>query len=536
MKKIFSQIHENILLELIKYNKKFQKVLNKGITNYKMLRGISIILESNDKGKEYDNYKNRVIFEGEYKNLKRNGKGKEYNNEGKILFEGEYLNNKRNGKGKEYFSNGNIKFEGEYLNGRRWNGKGYDKNNQIMFEIKNGNGHVKEYVDFESDLIFEGEYLNGEKNGKGKEYYENIKLTFEGEYLNGKRHGKGNYYYPKNKMGFEGEYFNDKEWNGKRYDQEGNIMYELKNGKGIKKFYFSGFDFTSEYNENPTLERLILLSECEYLNGERNGKGKEYDFNGVLDFEGEYLNDKRNGKGKEYKSGMILNSENRDYNNNKEKKGDLIFEGEYLYGHRKLGKEYENKKLIYEGEYLYERKWNGKGYDKKGNIIYELINGNGKVKEYSEDNPKLLIFDGEYINGIKKGICKEYINCLSKNPDLIFEGEYYNDNKNGKGKEYNKEGELIFEGEYKEGKRWNGKGKEYNNKKELIFEGEYLNGERWNGKGKEYFKFTNELNFVGKYINGKKNGIGKEIGKDNMIYNIKYINGKVVKNKNCIIY
>ena len=34
----------------------------------------------------------------------------------------------------------------------------------------------------------------------------------------------------------------------------------------------------------------------------------------------------------------------------------------------------------------------------------------------------------------------------------------------------------------------------------------------------------------------KKNGIGKEIGKDNMIYNIKYINGKVVKNKNCIIY
>ena len=199
-----------------------------------------------------------------------------------------------------------------------------------MFEIKNGNGHVKEYVDFESDLIFEGEYLNGEKNGKGKEYYGNIKLTFEGEYLNGKRHGKGNYYYPKNKMGFEGEYFNDKEWNGKRYDQEGNIMYELKNGKGIKKFYFSGFDFTSEYNENPTLERLILLSEWEYLNGERNGKGKEYDFNGVLDFEGEYLNDKRNGKGKEYKSGMILNSENRDYNNNKEKKGDLIFEGEYL--------------------------------------------------------------------------------------------------------------------------------------------------------------------------------------------------------------
>ena len=32
---------------------------------------------------------------------------------------------------------------------------------------------------------------NGERNGKGKEYY-NGKLIFEGEYLNGKRNGKNN--------------------------------------------------------------------------------------------------------------------------------------------------------------------------------------------------------------------------------------------------------------------------------------------------------------------------------------------------------
>ena len=45
--------------------------------------------------------------------------------------------------------------------------------------------------------------------------------------------------------------------------------------------------------------------------------------------------------------------------------------------------------------------------------------------------------------------------------------------KNGKGKEYNFEKKLIFEGEFKYGKR---NGKEYNDKDELIFEGEYLNG------------------------------------------------------------
>ena len=37
--------------------------------------------------------------------------------------------------------------------------------------------------------------------------------------------------------------------------------------------------------------------------------------------------------------------------------------------------------MEYEGEFRYNRKFNGKGYDTSGNIIYELINGKGKVKE-----------------------------------------------------------------------------------------------------------------------------------------------------------
>ena len=53
----------------------------------------------NGQGKEYDSY-DKLIFEGEYLNGKRNGKGKEYYN-GKLVFEGEYLYDIRNGKGKE---------------------------------------------------------------------------------------------------------------------------------------------------------------------------------------------------------------------------------------------------------------------------------------------------------------------------------------------------------------------------------------------------------------------------------------------------
>ena len=78
-----------------------------------------------------------------------------------------------------------------------------------------------------------------------------------------------------------------------------------------------------------------------------------------------------------------------------------MFEGEYLYGHKLKGKLYINNKLEYEGEFLYDRKWNGKGYDENGNIIYELINGNGKVKDYDENN--ILIYEGEYLNGKRHG-------------------------------------------------------------------------------------------------------------------------------------
>ena len=37
----------------------------------------------------------------------------------------------------------------------------------------------------------------------------------------------------------------------------------------------------------------------EYLNGEIHGKGKEYDYNGILIFEDEYFNGERYEKGKE---------------------------------------------------------------------------------------------------------------------------------------------------------------------------------------------------------------------------------------------
>jgi len=129
---------------------------------------------------------------------------------------------------------------------------------------------------------------------------------------------------------------------------------------------------------------------------------KEFNENGELIFEGEYIKGEKNGKGTLYL-----------------KSGEIKLESIYLYVQKIKGKEYFIGKLVFDGGCLYNRIYKGKGYDDNVNIIYEVINGNGKIHEY---NSGTLEFDSEDNN----------IN--EKNSEFIFEGEYLNGNTNGKGK------------------------------------------------------------------------------------------------------
>ena len=120
IKILFSYVDEKQKLEVVKYNKILQKNLDISIINYKFFRGIYIIYESNRIGKEYDGISGELLFEGEYLNKKRNGKGKEYYDDGKLIFEGEYLNGKKwNGKEKKYDFYGSLLSEDEYINGEK---------------------------------------------------------------------------------------------------------------------------------------------------------------------------------------------------------------------------------------------------------------------------------------------------------------------------------------------------------------------------------------------------------------------------------
>ena len=232
-----------------------------------------------------------------------------------------------------------------------------------------------------------------------------------------------------------------------------------------------------------------------------NGKGKQYNYDGILIFEGEYLNGKRNGKGKKYLNG----------------------------------------KIEFETEYLNGINLTNKVYDKNGKLYEISKNMKGLIKEY--DHKGNLIFEGEYFNGNRNGKGKSYY----ANGKLYFEGEYLNGERNGKGKKYNEYGRLKFEGEYLNGKK-NGKGKEYNWYGNLIFEGEYLNGIKWSGKGydkqkniiyvlnngKGYIKEYNDegvLYFEGELLNGQRNGKGKQYCNYTLIFEGEYLYSHKLRGK-----
>ena len=96
LKTIFSHVKRLHFLKLINYNKSFQSKLSIDINTYKEKAKIRRIIDNNGKGKEYDKNTNELIFEGEYKNKKRSGFGKEYD-KGKLIFEGEYKDGLPNG-------------------------------------------------------------------------------------------------------------------------------------------------------------------------------------------------------------------------------------------------------------------------------------------------------------------------------------------------------------------------------------------------------------------------------------------------------
>ena len=115
-----------------------------------------------------------------------------------------------------------LEFEDKYKDGIVWSGKGYNLiNGNISYEI----------IDSKRKGDKGYNYIEINKNGKGEEHI-NGSLIFKGEYLNGERNGKGKKNNWNGNLLFDGEYKNGKIWNGKRDNNKGKLVFEIKEGNG----------------------------------------------------------------------------------------------------------------------------------------------------------------------------------------------------------------------------------------------------------------------------------------------------------------
>ena len=462
-----------------------------------------------------------------YRNGVLTGNVERMNQWGMVGMRGHLVNGVESGLFEEYDRNEKVVWRGYYRKGKRYS------------EVVE-NSKVKGYYDEESVesgvLLTTAQYDTSlhDKNGRCLEY-ENGEWIGEWMYENGV------------KKRTIREYRNG---TLTLYDELGNKTYEGQFSKEELKdgFYehepMEGMDgFFKELDSNG---RLVRITECDEMKMKKNGRcfevedGKvkrvclyesdemkrvvqefdgstmiEYDPSGQIVYEGGFKGDMksefiREGEGKEYVSPEPTGS-----GLSTERKEPYTLLGTWTNG-KKTGKFYEldengarkrmclfvddeisqvvqvfkdtimilfnsSGKRVYEGEY-------------KGSIVSGFVsNGNGK--EYGGDG-ETAIYSGEWKDGKREGLGTEYSQGYA-----VYTGEWKNGKRNGSGKEMDENGNVVFVGEWKDGK---GKGKEMDGNGNVIYEGEWSDGKR-NGKGEE--KMEKGMIRLGHWRDGKiKNG------------------------------
>ena len=302
---------------------------------------------------------------------------------------------------------------------------------------------------------------NGIPGGKGKIYYNDLKLKFEGEWEKGVFEGKGVYFYhndPFGKIKYVGEFHKGKkEGQGRCYNKDG-ILFEGK--------YASDEAIAGLFNLDNGRKYIGTLKDYRFL------QGTSYDKNGRVEYTGDWKDGFYEGRGIYYfpKKNQKDRYEGDFHKNKPEGKGTYYYkdgatlEGDFVDGVCIKGTGISQDGYKFEG-YVKEEEFEGvvcvyhKGIlQYKGEFKNTKRNGKG-VNFYSNGE----IFVGEFVNGeAYKG--KKYLSDGSK-----YEGTIKHRLYDGKGKLFDIEGKLIYEGEFAEG-LFHGKGI-FHSKSGAVYEG-----------------------------------------------------------------
>ena len=274
-----------------------------------------------------------------------------------------------------------------------------------------------------------------------------------------------------------------------------------------------------------------LLYDGGWLNGVRNGKGVEY-ANGKKVYDGEWLDGQRSGHGKEYGayerllydggwSNGVRNGEGTEHagdaawtgvwkNGNKDGKFSTLFNGgmveEVWSNGVKTGSVVTRKDGVKEVRRMVGRK----------EVTVEWNDGE-RTYRYGKDGKKMVV---ELMNGGKLyegGVKKNQNSWWRKNPNHRYSKWLYV--PDGYGEEYDGKGALVYRGHYYYAYR-HGKGKEYANGEE-VFEGEF----EYDRKNREGMEIYGEYQLKGKWKNGVKDGEFVMYYKNGLVFQTNYEKG-----------
>ena len=149
------------------------------------------IKENNDISfNSKENIINKITYEGNIKNFKKEGHGKEICAE--YTYEGNFHKDMKNGKGKIQFLNTGDSYEGEFTEDKI---TGYGKyiwsnNHQYLGDFIEGEMNGKGQYKWPDGTEYTGEYVNNIREGEGEFKWSNG-AVFKGKFHNGKPNGKG---------------------------------------------------------------------------------------------------------------------------------------------------------------------------------------------------------------------------------------------------------------------------------------------------------------------------------------------------------
>jgi len=251
-----------------------------------------------------------VQLDGVYRDDKKNGYFKEYDENGQLLSVKKYVNDVEEKEAPElaslsiktdYYPSGKVKTVASY------NG---DVPQGVRREFDESGKITAGYIFHKGNIVGEGIIdEEGIKDGPWKEYYDDGTLRSVGTYDKGNRVGDWKFYYENGKIEEQGKY-------SKKGNPDGTWRWYYDDGTlRREESYIAGLE-DGEYTEFDEKGKLIVkgsyvegLEEGEwmydfgdykeqgsYKSGARNGKWKSWYPDGTLRFEGQYLDDNYNGR------------------------------------------------------------------------------------------------------------------------------------------------------------------------------------------------------------------------------------------------